>query len=83
MEQSDALAEVLRPWREKFPDIEAAEESRAGSAAVRIVDAARDASLVVVGRRTRRGPVGAHIGPVTHAVLHNAPAPAPAVVAHD
>ncbi len=82
VEQSDALAEVLRPWREKYPDVEVAQESRAGSAAVRIVDAARDASLVVVGRRTRRGPVGAHIGPVTHAVLHHATAPV-AVVAHD
>ncbi|MGA5345372.1 universal stress protein [Streptomyces griseoincarnatus] len=81
-EQSDALTEVLRPWREKFPDVEVAEESRAGSAAVRIVDAARDASLVVVGRRIRRGPIGAHIGPVTHAVLHHATAPV-AVVAHD
>ncbi|MEU0580619.1 universal stress protein [Streptomyces griseoincarnatus] len=81
-EQSDALAEVLRPWREKFPDVEVVEESRAGSAAVRIVDAARDASLVVVGRRIRRGPIGAHIGPVTHAVLHHATAPV-AVVAHD
>ncbi|MGA5082098.1 universal stress protein [Streptomyces griseoincarnatus] len=81
-EQSDALTEVLRPWREKFPDVEVAEESLAGSAAVRIVDAARDASLVVVGRRIRRGPIGAHIGPVTHAVLHHATAPV-AVVAHD
>ncbi|MGQ5227870.1 universal stress protein [Streptomyces sp. MN3] len=81
-EQSGALTEVLRPWREKFPDVEVAEESRAGSAAVRIVDAARDASLVVVGRRIRRGPIGAHIGPVTHAVLHHATAPV-AVVAHD
>ncbi|MCA2204737.1 universal stress protein [Streptomyces sp. SMS_SU21] len=81
-EQSHALTEVLRPWREKFPDVEVAEESRAGSAAVRIVDAARDASLVVVGRRIRRGPIGAHIGPVTHAVLHHATAPV-AVVAHD
>ncbi|MBJ6647644.1 universal stress protein [Streptomyces sp. BSE7-9] len=81
-EQSHVLTEVLRPWREKFPDVEVAEESRAGSAAVRIVDAARDASLVVVGRRIRRGPIGAHIGPVTHAVLHHATAPV-AVVAHD
>ncbi|MFI9469412.1 universal stress protein [Streptomyces sp. NPDC052492] len=81
-EQSAALSEVMRPWREKFPDVEVTEESRAGSAAVRIVDAAHDASLVVVGRRIRRNPVGAHTGPVTHAVLHHAAAPV-AVVAHD
>ncbi|MFJ9006173.1 universal stress protein [Streptomyces canus] len=40
------------------------------------------ASLVVVGRRIRRSPIGVHIGSVTHAVLHHATAPV-AVVAHD
>ncbi|GAA0661205.1 hypothetical protein GCM10009535_45920 [Streptomyces thermocarboxydovorans] len=53
----------------------------AGSAASRIVAASREAALVVVGRRIRRGPVGAHIGPVTQAVLHHCAAPV-AVVAH-
>ncbi|MFG3014148.1 universal stress protein [Streptomyces cinerochromogenes] len=77
-----ALAEVLRPWREKYPDVPVTEESRAGGAAGHLVDAAGDASLVVVGRRIRRGRLGAHIGSVTHAVLHHATAPV-AVVAHD
>ena len=81
-EQSAALAEALRPWRQKYPDVEVVEESRAGSAGNHLTDASRDASLVVVGRRIRRGPVGLHIGPVTHAVLHHAAAPV-AVVAHN
>ncbi|GGL93973.1 stress-inducible protein [Streptomyces fumigatiscleroticus] len=80
-EQAAALAEVLRPWRRKYPDVEVAEDSRTGSPAARLVDAAREASLVVVGRRIRRSPFGVHIGPVTHAVLHHAAAPV-AVVAH-
>ncbi|MFF8932065.1 universal stress protein [Streptomyces longwoodensis] len=81
-EKAAELAEVLRPWRQKYPSVQVSEESRAGSAADRLVGAARDASLVVVGRRVRRSPVGLHIGPVTHAVLHHAPVPV-AVVAHE
>ncbi|GGZ20571.1 universal stress protein [Streptomyces poonensis] len=76
------LTDVLRPWRQKYPDVEVVEVSRTGSPAARIVDAAREASLVVVGRRIRRSPFGVHIGSVTHAVLHHSSAPV-AVVAHD
>lgn len=76
------LAEVLHRWKEKYPAVEVVEESRPGSPAVHLVDASRQASLVVVGRRIRRSPLGAHIGPVTHAALHHATAPV-AVVAHD
>ncbi|MFI9749523.1 universal stress protein [Streptomyces collinus] len=75
------LTEVLHHWKEKYPAVEVIEESRPGTPAVHLVDASRDASLVVVGRRTRRSPLGAHIGSVTHAVLHHATAPV-AVVAH-
>ncbi|MEV5988576.1 universal stress protein [Streptomyces sp. NPDC052051] len=77
-----ALAEVLRPWREKYPDVEVAEECRCGSPASLLIEASRDASLVVVGRRIRRASVGAHIGSFTHAVLHHATVPV-AVVPHD
>ncbi|GLX53090.1 hypothetical protein Shyhy01_60400 [Streptomyces hygroscopicus subsp. hygroscopicus] len=78
---SALLTKVLRPWRQKFPDVEVSEASRAGNAAPVVVDAARDASLVVVGRRIRTSPYGVHIGHVTQAVLHHAGAPV-AVVAH-
>jgi nucleotide-binding universal stress UspA family protein len=53
-----------------------------GQAARHLIEAASDASLVVVGRRARRLSIGTHIGPVTHAVLHHSPAPV-AVVPHD
>ncbi|WP_155056536.1 universal stress protein [Streptomyces blattellae] len=75
------LAEVLHRWKEKYPAVQVIEESRPGSPAVQLADASRDASLLVVGRRIRRGPLGAHIGPVTHSVLHHATAPV-AVIAH-
>ncbi|MEU5893642.1 universal stress protein [Streptomyces sp. NPDC047461] len=76
-----ALAEVLRPWRQKYPDVEVVQASHSGSPANQVIDASREASLVVVGRRIRRSPIGAHIGSVTHAVLHHATAPV-AVIAH-
>ncbi|MFF2200411.1 universal stress protein [Streptomyces sp. NPDC058145] len=77
-----ALDEALRPWRQKHPGVEVVTESRWISPSLLLIEASQDASLVVVGRRVRRSPVGAHIGTVAHAVLHHATAPV-AVVAHD
>ncbi|MET8560826.1 universal stress protein [Streptomyces flaveolus] len=84
MAKGDAamVTEVLHPWRQKYPDVEVVEQSHYGSPSALLIDAAQEASLVVVGRRVRRSSVGAHIGPVTHAVLHHATAPV-AVVPHD
>ncbi|MEU3085775.1 universal stress protein [Streptomyces massasporeus] len=81
-EQAAALTEALLPWREKYPDVKVTEVSRFGSPANHLIDAACDASLVVVGRRVRRSPFGVHIGAVAHAVMHHATTPV-AVVAHD
>ncbi|GAA3501484.1 universal stress protein [Streptomyces prasinosporus] len=81
-QQAEALTQVLAPWREKFPQVEVFEESFGGSPSVRLVEASAESSLVVVGRRIRRTPIGAHIGPVAHAVMHHSAAPV-AVVAHD
>ncbi|MFF7160193.1 universal stress protein [Streptomyces sp. NPDC008086] len=81
-QHASALAEALSLWRQKHPAVDVVEESRSGSAAGHLIDASHEASLVVVGRRIRRHPFGAHIGSVTHAVLHHATAPV-AVVPHD
>ncbi|MFK4105299.1 universal stress protein [Streptomyces sp. NPDC019531] len=80
--ETAALSEVLAPWRTKFPTVEVTEESSYGTPASHLVDASREASLVVVGRRIRRSPFGTHIGTVTHAVLHHSTAPV-AVVPHN
>ena len=78
-----ALDGLLEPWRAKYPGIEVTEEAVVGQAGAHLVDASRNASLVVVGRRSRAtAVVGAQIGPVTHEVLRNAAAPV-AVVPHD
>ncbi|MEV6291422.1 universal stress protein [Streptomyces sp. NPDC051896] len=84
MAKGDAvvLSEALRPWRQKYPDLEVVEQPHYGSPSLLLIDASHEASLVVVGRRIRRSSVGAHIGTVTHAVLHHSTAPV-AVVAHD
>ena len=81
-EQAARLADALRPWRQKYPSVEITEDSGTGGASSRLIEASREASLVVVGRRVRHSPFGIHIGSVTHAVLHHAVAPV-AVVSHD
>lgn len=81
IQDASELRDVLRPWREKFPDIEVNEQSVVGSAAGHLVDASADAALVVVGRFTHGPWPGPRIGPVTHAVLHHSSAPV-AVVAY-
>ncbi|MGW0080405.1 universal stress protein [Streptomyces sp. NPDC003393] len=80
-QEAGAVEELLAPWREKFPGVEVLEQTAVGSAGAHLVDAAADASLVVVGRRIRHASLGARIGPVAHAVLHHATAPV-AVVPH-
>ncbi|MEU4498541.1 universal stress protein [Streptomyces sp. NPDC023998] len=77
-----ALSDMLLPWRQKFPSVQVVERALIGSPAQQLVYSAADADLVVVGRRLRRAPLGGHIGPVAHAVMHHSAAPV-AVVTHD
>ncbi|MFE9773718.1 universal stress protein [Streptomyces sp. NPDC005931] len=77
-----AVVAALRPWCEKYPDVRVTETVTTGRAAPALVWAAREAGLLVVGRRTVGSGPGAHAGPVTHAVLHHVACPV-AVVPHD
>ncbi|MGW7459455.1 universal stress protein [Streptomyces sp. NPDC054797] len=79
---TETMEEMLRPWRDKFPSVEAEARVLIGQAAIQLVKAGTDAALVVVGRRIRSSTFGPYIGPITHAVLHHSTAPV-AVVAHD
>ncbi|MET9550135.1 universal stress protein [Streptomyces sp. NPDC006627] len=81
-QQAAELTAALATWQQKYPDVEVVATCRSGNPATILIDTARDASLVVVGRRLRRNPLGIHIGSVAHAVLHHATVPV-AVVAHD
>ncbi|WP_051494185.1 universal stress protein [Streptomyces exfoliatus] len=63
------LATDLRRWRLKFPSVDLVERSRVGGPAQLLLQAGENAELVVVGRRVRVCTLGAHVGPVTHAVI--------------
>ncbi|MFD9966906.1 universal stress protein [Streptomyces sp. NPDC059015] len=76
-----ALRNVLAPWRQKYPSVDVDELTPVGGASEQLLHAADGAALVVVGRRIRTGRIGAHVGPVTHAVIHHCGSPV-AVVAH-
>ncbi|MDH6447644.1 MULTISPECIES: universal stress protein [unclassified Streptomyces] len=80
-QKAAGLSEILTAWRHKYPTVEVVEMSRPGSPGRLLVDASHEASLVVVGRKVRRRSFGAHIGPVTHAVLHHCTVPV-AVLPH-
>ncbi|TWG01808.1 universal stress protein [Streptomyces brevispora] len=79
--EAAALTQTLLPWRQKYPAVNVVEESVHGRAVNCLVDAAHEASLLVVGRRIRRSSLGVRIGSVTHAVLHHSTAPV-AVIPH-
>ncbi|MFF8999963.1 universal stress protein [Streptomyces achromogenes] len=80
--EKQALADAVRPWRERFPEVPVAEYVEMGSAGQVLLSAADRAQLMVVGRRAHRTAVGARIGSVAHGVLHHAGCPV-AVVPHD
>lgn len=80
----DAHAELtaaLRPWREKYPQVEVADSIRLTSPAKAVVKAAEGAALLVVGRRAHRHGTAPHLGHVAHAALHHGRCPV-AVVPH-
>ncbi|MGP4111108.1 universal stress protein [Streptomyces sp. 4N509B] len=82
-QEGRALAELLDPWRQRFPGVPVVEHLRFGNASEVLLTAASfRAALVVVGRRRRRPRLGLRVGPVVHAALHHATPPV-AVVPYD
>ncbi|WP_330300667.1 universal stress protein [Streptomyces sp. NBC_00503] len=82
MSAKASLDDLLKPWRDKYPAVDVSSRANAGRAATELLDRSSEAGLIIVGRRIRRSSIGAHIGPVAHAVLHHAKAPV-AVIAHE
>ncbi|MFJ2866074.1 universal stress protein [Kitasatospora sp. NPDC087314] len=72
---AQALEAAVAPWRERYPDVPAATALLHGRAGVTMVEAAANAGLAVVGARRRHNPVGAHLGPVAHALIHHVACP--------
>ncbi|MGQ4515408.1 universal stress protein [Streptomyces sp. DW26H14] len=80
-ESYQRLLDALSPWQGKNPDIHVRPIAEAGHATPVLLDAARGASLCVIGRRERtRGP-GPRLGAVDYGVMHHAACPV-AVVPH-
>ncbi|MER6096480.1 universal stress protein [Streptomyces sp. NPDC001728] len=69
------LDDLLDPWRKRYPGVEVAAESLVGTPAYQLVEASQTAQLVIVGRLSRKIPLGPHLGHVAHAVIHHSPAP--------
>lgn len=76
------LAQVLRPWREKFSGVQVIDVVRLDSPAKAVVRDAEGSGLLVVGRRKHRAPLAPRLGPVAEAAIHHARCPV-AVVPHD
>ncbi|MFF1278873.1 universal stress protein [Streptomyces marokkonensis] len=75
------LSALLEPWHRKFPAVFVREELHEGFPARVLERATRGAGLLVVGRRTRRSPIGSRTGPVAHALIHHVGRPV-AIVPH-
>jgi nucleotide-binding universal stress UspA family protein len=72
------LSRELRPWREKYPQVDVTDSVRLASPAKAVVQAAEGAGLLVVGRHAHhRG-----LDHVAHAAIHHGRCPV-AVVPHD
>ncbi|MEV7687043.1 universal stress protein [Streptomyces bungoensis] len=78
----EQVSRILRPWREKYPLVEVAAGVRLESPAKAVVQAARGAVLLVVGRRRHRPGLAPRLGPVAQAAIHHALCPV-AVVPHE
>ncbi|RZU74302.1 nucleotide-binding universal stress UspA family protein [Micromonospora kangleipakensis] len=70
-----AVEEELAGWRESFPAVEVDLRVSPGNPAALLVEASREAQLVVVGSRGRGGLRGMLLGSVSQQLLHHAHCP--------
>ncbi|NGN69298.1 universal stress protein [Streptomyces sp. A7024] len=62
-------------WRESYPDVPVAADEECGPTAGVLVEASRDADVLVLTAHRNPRRLGMQLGPVTHAVLHHAHCP--------
>jgi len=74
-EAAAVLSESLAEVRQKYPAVPVVEQAVEERPAVALVEASRDAPLLVVGSRGRGGVTGLLLGSVSHDVLHRAHCP--------
>lgn len=69
------LAELMAPWRQKYPDVSIVEDSVHAPACRILVGASARADLVVLGRNGPPASGNPGSSAVAHAVLHHAHCP--------
>jgi nucleotide-binding universal stress UspA family protein len=73
--ERETLAERLAGWQEKYPDVAVRRIVTGGRPAARLLEAAGDGQLLVVGSRGRGGFAGMLLGSTSQALIHHAPCP--------
>ncbi|MCE7000675.1 universal stress protein [Saccharothrix sp. S26] len=74
-QQRQLLAQRLAGWQEKYPDVAVDRRVVRERAAKALIDASRDAQLLVVGSRGRGGFAGLLLGSTSQALVHHASCP--------
>ncbi len=69
------VAESLAGWSEKYPDVKVSTHLPVGPPVLAILEQAKHAELLVVGRRDRGTARSIALGSVSHGVLEHAPCP--------
>ena len=69
------LREWVQPWHDKYPNVTVEQYVTSERPAAALINATRDATLLVVGCRGRGGFAGLLLGSVSQQVIHHAPCP--------
>ncbi len=75
----DRLADVVAPWRARYPELRVVEEAPPGRPVAELIERSERADLLVVGSHRKGG--GPHFGSVGHGVIHHAACPVAVVPA--
>lgn len=76
------LAEALAGWCQRYPDVVVRRVTLHTGSRKALLEAGREAQLIIVGARGRAGVAGLLLGSVSQAVLHHADCPV-VIVPHD
>ncbi|GII64647.1 universal stress protein [Sphaerisporangium krabiense] len=74
-EKITAMRPWLAPWKEKYPDVQVSESVICRHPVPALVDASKEADLIVVGSRGRGAASSVVLGSVGHGILHRAHCP--------